>query len=969
MFTSMVNCNKKYQTRSATEIHPVPSGMLFLFSMICILAGSRAAPGQQLAFPGAEGYGRFTTGGRGGKVIEVTNLNDTGAGSLRYALNTYGPRTVVFRVSGTIDLKSDLEISYGDLTVAGQTAPGDGICIKGNTVTVGANNVIVRYIRFRTGDESHDVEDAFSGQNHKNIIIDHCSMSWANDEVSSFYDNEYFTMQWCIISESLYSSYHYKGNHGYGGIWGGMGASFHHNLLAHHSSRNPRFNGARYTTTPETEIVDHRNNVVFNWGGNSAYGGESGNQNLVANYYKSGPATVGGSVRYRIANPYDEIGKWYITGNFVAGYPAVTEDNWNGGVQGFGPGKIRVNVPHPWAPVLTHKATQAYILVLAHAGAVLPRRDSVDQRIAEEVRTDVTTYGGIWGAGKGIIDSQSEVGGWPELNTYDIPVDDDHDGMADEWEIVQGLNPTDPEDRSGDIDGDGYTNLENYLNQLCIREDFILPVVGLEVKALSPTEIRLNWQENALAETGFSIERSVADTSQFTEIAIASPNDTTFSDRTAAPGTRYFYRIRSQRGPVYSVYSNMATDKTSYADGRPVETTEPVPHIGQVGVENTQILRWKGGSGTASYAVYLGTSDPPEYRGNVETSEFDPRGLLDETQYYWRIDAVNNAGTTTGELWQFTTATFTKQLVAHWKFDRGFGALDLDASGNSNFAYLINMTTDNWVDGFGGSSIDFDGIDEYIRIDNDPGIDFAIRGFSILLWVRPNDQQNAVWLSKGFNPSQGQAGGYQISHENNEVVFKVNDGEIESEIAVTDSQVISGSWTHLTAVRDKIAGELKLYTNGILAGRAEDQTYNLSQDENLYLGTDASQTHFYNGSMDDVRLYNYVLSSDEIYTVYQEVLTNIDQTIDPEKFHLMLGNYPNPFNPTTTVSYSVPEHGQVSLKVLNLQGQTVYQLVDTYLQAGDYQVCLRGNEMESGIYIIKLAAAGKIKTKKTVLLR
>jgi hypothetical protein len=964
----MANCNKNYQGQSACRIDPDLIRRIFFFLIICLSGFLNLVQGQQLAFPGAEGYGRFTTGGRGGQVVEVTNLNDTGAGSLRSALNTYGTRTVVFRVSGTIDLKSDLEIEYGNITIAGQTAPGDGICIKGNSVTVGANNVIVRYIRFRTGDESHDVEDAFSGQNHKNIIIDHCSMSWANDEVASFYDNENFTMQWCIISESLYSSYHYKGNHGYGGIWGGMGASFHHNLLAHHSSRNPRFNGSRYSTTPETEIVDHRNNVIFNWGGNSAYGGESGNQNLVANYYKSGPATAGGSIRYRIANPYDEMGKWYIADNTVAGYPAVTIDNWNGGVQGFGPEKIRVNIPHPWAPVLTHEAPQAYILVLEHAGAVLPGRDSVDKRIVEEVRTGVTTYGGIWGTGKGIIDSQTEVGGWPELNTYDVPVDDDHDGMSDDWEIEQGLDPTDPEDHSGDINGDGYTNLENYLNQLCIREDFILPVVGLEATALSPTEIRLIWQENALAETGFSIERSEADTTHFTEIAVVNPGDTTFSDLTADPGTRYYYRIRSQRGMIYSVYSNMATDKTSYADGRPVESAEPVPYDGQVGVENTQVLRWKGGAGTAAYAVYLGASDPPEYRGTVETSEFDPRGLLDETLYYWRVDAVNDAGTTPGSLWQFTTASFMKRLIAHWKFDRGFGSLDLDASGNSNFAYLINMTTENWVDGFGGSSINFDGIDDYIRIDNDPLINFGIRSFSILLWIRPNVHQDAIWLSKGFNPSLGQAGGYQISHENNELVFKVNDGEIESEIAVADSQVISGGWTHLAAVRDRSTGELNLFTNGVLAGRAEDQTYNLSQDGNLYLGTDALQTHFYNGSMDDVRLYNYVLSSDEIYTVYQEVLTDIDQAIG-QKYNLMLVNYPNPFNPITTVSYSVPEHGQVSLKVLNLQGQTVYQLVDACQQAGDYQVRLSGNEMESGIYIIKLAAAGKIKTKKTVLLR
>ena len=248
-------------------------------------------------------------------------------------------------------------------------------------------------------------------------------------------------------------------------------------------------------------------------------------------------------------------------------------------------------------------------------------------------------------------------------------------------------------------------------------------------------------------------------------------------------------------------------------------------------------------------------------------------------------------------------------------------------------------------------------------------LDFDIRGFSVLLWIRTNVHQDAVWLSKGFNPAQGYTGGYQIGQENNEVFFKVSDGDIESGIRVADSIYVNGDWTYLAAVRDKGSGELTLFADGILAGRADDQTYNLSQDDNLYLGTDASQADYYKGLMDDIRMYNYTLNADEIHDIYQETLTSVDLTANPDKYHIILENYPNPFNPTTTVSYSVPEHGLVSLKVLNLQGQTVYQLVETYQQAGDYQLCFQGNEMESGIYILKLAVAGKVKTKKTVLLR
>jgi pectate lyase len=418
---------------------------------------------QPLAFPGAEGFGRFTSGGRGGSVFEVTNLNDHGPGSLRAAIKARGPRTVVFRVSGTIVLQSELRIENGDLTIAGQTAPGSGICIRDYPINIFADNIIIRYIRVRLGDVHKLAEDAASAFFQKDIIIDHCSFSWGTDEVLTIRDNENSTVQWCLISESLSHSYHPKGDHGYGGIWGGMGASFHHNLLAHHTSRTPRFNGSRYHKQPEKELVDYRNNVIYNWGFNSAYGGEAGQQNVLANYYKYGPGT---KPKDRIIEPWDSKGKWFVNDNFVYGFPEITADNWAGGVQGKFRHSVRVDAPHPSAPVTTQTAEEAYKLVLANVGAVLPKRDSVDSRIIQEVKSGTATYGGIRGAGSGIIDSQTQVGGWPVLRSAPAPPDSDHDGMPDEWEIENGLNPADPVDRNRDRNGDGYTNLENYLNEL-----------------------------------------------------------------------------------------------------------------------------------------------------------------------------------------------------------------------------------------------------------------------------------------------------------------------------------------------------------------------------------------------------------------------------------------------------------------------------------------------------------------------
>lgn len=453
--------------------------ILFLLAGFSVTGQETGLP----AFPGAEGSGRFTTGGRGGRVIYVTNLEDnTSPGSLRYAINQSGPRIIMFKVAGTIRLKSTLNISKPDVTIAGQTAPGDGITLRDYPVVVNTNNVIIRFMRFRMGDVTNQEADALGGRRYKNIIIDHCSMSWSTDECASFYDNEYFTLQWSILSESLRNSVHEKGKHGYGGIWGGRGVTFHHNLLAHHDSRNPRFCGSRYSNKPGEELVDYRNNVIYNWGANSAYAGEGGRYNMVNNYYKAGPAT---SKKSRIIEPYADnggnsqpagtYGRFYITGNYMTASTSVTENNWlgvdlNSTFATYAPGvskeDIKSETEFPHAPVTTHAAEVAYEKILNYCGASLSR-DSVDLRIIREVETGTVTYNdGGNGSKNGLIDTQSAVGGWPVIQPGDAPVDTDEDGMPDDWEKSHNLNPGSAADAQlKSVDG-VYPNVEVYINSL-----------------------------------------------------------------------------------------------------------------------------------------------------------------------------------------------------------------------------------------------------------------------------------------------------------------------------------------------------------------------------------------------------------------------------------------------------------------------------------------------------------------------
>lgn len=473
------------------------------------------------AFPGAEGGGMFSFGGRGGKVITVTNLNDSGPGSFREACETGGARIIVFNVSGIIRLKTPIIVRAPYITIAGQTAPGDGVCVAGESFWVDTHDVVVRHMRFRRGETNvWHRDDSFGGNPVGNIMIDHCSCEWGLDENISFYRHMYdpsegqykttaeklptvnVTIQNTISAKAL-DTY----NHAFGSTLGGENCAFMRNLWASNSGRNPSigWNG----------VFNFVNNVVFNWVHRSSDGGDyTAMFNMINNYYKPGPATPKDTnVGHRILKPesgrskldHKVYGRGYADGNIMEGYPEITKDNWNGGIQVEDQNNtdgyteyMRAYEPFKMPHMNIMPANEAYDYVLAHVGANIPCRDIVDERIIEEVRTGIPyyekklpkdAYGNKWGLSPksqdedgyfkyrrlpkdsykiGIITDPRQMGGYPEYKGTPY-IDTDKDGMPDKWEIANGLNPNDPSDANEDCTGDGYTNIEKYINGISTK--------------------------------------------------------------------------------------------------------------------------------------------------------------------------------------------------------------------------------------------------------------------------------------------------------------------------------------------------------------------------------------------------------------------------------------------------------------------------------------------------------------------
>jgi hypothetical protein len=623
-----------------------------------------------IAFPGAEGFGKYTTGGRGGQVVKVTNLNDSGVGSLRWALEDIrGPRIVVFEVSGNIELKSILNVRDGNLTIAGQTAPGDGITIQNFPLRVlDQKNVIIRYIRVRMGDLFKSQNDAFEARGGSDLIVDHCSFSWGTDETCSVYDISNVTIQNSIIAEGLNSSIHEKGEHGYGSLFGGNNISFYKNLMAHFLFRMPSLKSAE---TGEG-IIDLRNNVIYNWSQRAMDNGPRSKTNIYNNYFKPGPATKssGGYATQNFLWPTGlDYGKFYLEGNKLVGVTKIDSDQWSG-VRLETSDRTRIYleslknkdsngklVPFQVPSGLYSynlPAVESYEAVMENVGANL-FRDAIDLRIINETRNSTNTFRGSKTGLLGIIDSQKDVGGWPKLNSNPSPKDTDQDGMPDEWESSNNLDPNKSNDREYSL-SPYYTNIEVYINSLVQDKvsnqypnqpgqvSLLLPNTN---ETISPEELSFSWS-HIVNSSHYQIQ--ISKTIDFSSgiISINNIKNLSLVYPKLDSNSTYYWRVRAINNDISGPYSSSRPFKTNSLSSVPGKTVILNPSNEQSNVGLESIIEWAKVPNAIDYQIQISTasdfsSTVFNQSGITLTSIKTPK-LSENRTYYTRVRARNGAG-------------------------------------------------------------------------------------------------------------------------------------------------------------------------------------------------------------------------------------------------------------------------------------------------------------------------------------
>lgn len=828
--------------------------VLALFFLCLIFTPSFA---QTTAFPGAEGFGRLATGGRNGTVYIVSNLNDAGPGSFRDAVSQPN-RIVVFAVGGVIKITARVVVA-ANITIAGQTAPGDGIVIYGNGLSfTQAHNCIVRYLRIRMGVGGTSGTDAVGAtDNANNQIFDHVSVSWGRDENFSITGNaDSITIQNSIIAQGLQT-------HSCGGLLEPSGKlSLYRNLYIDNNTRNPKVKGTN-------QFV---NNIVYNWGYGGAYimGDSEGESrvNIINNYYIKGPSSTVKTFSRGTATfiPYVE-GNYQDTNRNGAldGVPVALPEYE--GITTFSPTPYDYPMP---ASLLT--AQQAYDHVLSNAGASFPYRDQVDQFLFSEL-TSLGTQGALI-ANENVLPT----GGVGEVHGAPAPTDTDQDGMPDAWETSHGLNPNNAADGRA-LTPDGYTNLEVYINTLPTLPPagFIRPPSQV-VATADTTRITLQWKDNATQEDQLIIERSLNGIT-YTQLVALPANATSYTDTPVLSNTTYYYRLKAVNSAEASVYSIPVSVKTRSIPAAPAAPVNPAPaHLSPFIEPGSLALKWTGSANTTLYHVYLGNSAATlEKKADTTAATYTINGLQENTTYYWRVDATNDLGTTTGDIWSFTTLrNYPPGMMGNWQLDATTGTTATDSSAFENHGELQDITDILWVPGKNNQALDLKHATTttHILIPHQDQLYFNKNGFTISLWVKaPAQTAQSYLLHKGSfarNATTGATGKwYGIEVKDGKIRFAIDDDITKSEVAANNPPFFTNQWVHVVVQRDVVAKKLRLFRNGFLEAEANDNTNTgIGQTDPLVIANSSDLNVPFKGMLDEIRIYNYSLSEMQVLELF-----------------------------------------------------------------------------------------------------
>lgn len=901
-------------------------GIIILFFILF----NAVAQAQLLAFPEAEGFGRFATGARGHSspsVYFVTNLNDSGPGSFRDAVSQPG-RFVIFKVSGIIELKDRLAVA-ANTTVAGHTAPGDGVVVYGRGVSFsGSNNTIARYLRIRLGANkgAGKNEDASGVANGTNMIFDHMSFSWGLDEVFSInWDNkgsqpDNITIQNSIIGQGLH-----RHNHSAGGLIQSDGKiSILKTLYMSNKTRNPKVKG----------INEFVNNVVYNYGnanttqpdhGISADGyilGDSQGRSdvlILNNYFVSGPATPAGRATpfsrgntnfnvYEGGNYFDNDHDGILNGVAVQG-----NGTWYPGLEA---GNFKTAADYATYPSVnpTMTAAQAYQFMIDKVGASLPVRDEVDGLMIQ----DLQTYGkdGFYLYRENDLPLAN--GGLGNFDSAPLPVDTDGDGIPDEWEDRLGLD----KNNAGDalqVSASGYLNIELYLNALAEQEeqgDFIRPVRQIQITGESfdvepaYSEATLQWtnvQENSIV----LIQRSLNQT-DWSDIHTSAVNATEFKDTQGlVPNTVYFYRFKTKVDEEESIFVQ-SSFRTPAIPTAPVvaETPQPSDLAKHVMLTSTKgvALKWTGSANTSYYEVYLGESADALSKiseGQLQSATLTVNDLKDDTEYFWRVDAINDKGVATGNVWNFKTEKiFEPQLIGYWSFDETAEENEtvlLDQSSFQNHGDLSHRPDEGISlripDGISGAAIDLKQADNSSYAVSIPHAEHILlnnSSFSLGFWMkgstedRPAAGASAYIFCKGSitkNEETGATGNrFNVEVKDNNFRFAIdNDALGKDEVTASTTDFFTGDWVYVTMVRDTQNKKLKIYKNATLMAQIDivRALYGIGEESDLVIGNigaleflrqNVANSAPYKGKLDEVKLFNYALTDAQINSEYTSLL-------------------------------------------------------------------------------------------------